>query len=235
MGPWTLHNKVVVVTGANRGLGLEWCRQLLQKNNKVIGCVRNPQSADKLQSLQGEIQITQLDTSDEQSIKDWAASLKNQVQHVDVVINNAGIVGERQPFGSVSSKGMLDAFTTNTLGPVMVSQHLFTNKLIGMPSSLIVNVTSKMGSIDDNGSGGSYTYRASKSALNIINKSMSIDLAEYGITSVLLHPGWVMTDMTQNRGLITAEQSVAGMMDVLQSDRELNGCWYDYAGKPIQW
>eukprot|EP01024_Parvocaulis_polyphysoides_P037225 TRINITY_DN33139_c0_g1_i1.p1 TRINITY_DN33139_c0_g1~~TRINITY_DN33139_c0_g1_i1.p1 ORF type:complete len:259 (+),score=33.83 TRINITY_DN33139_c0_g1_i1:77-778(+) len=231
----SVSNKVVIVTGASRGLGLEWCRQLLKKNNKVIASVRNPENSDKLKQLSGNLEVTKLDTSDEESIKEWAVSLKRLVDHVDVVINNAGIIGQRQAFADVQKSNLLEVFSTNAAGPLLVTQQLVKNNIIGLPSSIVANVTSKVGSVDDNSSGGGYAYRASKSALNIINKSMSIDLQELGICCVLLHPGWVKTDMTGDTGLITVDQSVGGMLDVLESDRKLNGCWYDYAGKEIPW
>lgn len=95
--------------------------------------------------------------------------------------------------------------------------------------------TTQVGSIDDNGSGGGYAYRASKAALNIVTKSLSIDLQKEGVTCTLLHPGWVKTDMTSNNGLIDVETSVGGMIGVLESGVDLQGSWHDYAGKSIPW
>ena len=98
------------------------------------------------------------------------------------------------------------------------------------------NVTSKVGSVDDNGSGKGYAYRASKSALNIVNKSMSIDLADRGVMCALLHPGWVRTRMTEGRGLIEATESAAGMIKAMEGEYgEVNGRWYDYKGDEIPW
>ncbi|KAF8061359.1 gghA [Scenedesmus sp. PABB004] len=130
---------------------------------------------------------------------------------------------------------MIAAFKTNTIGPLLVVQQLLKAGLLGGPGgrSVVANVTSKVGSVDDNRGGGGYAYRASKSALNIVNKSMSIDLSGEGVTAVLLHPGYVRTAMTDGSGLIDADTSVAGMLSVLESDRPLNGGWWDYKGEVV--
>ena len=133
---------------------------------------------------------------------------------------------------------MMDVFNTNAVGPLMLTQALYAENLLGGKSgTLLAHITSKMGSVDDNGSGGSYAYRASKSALNIISKSLSIDLEGDNINSTLLHPGWVITDMVDMRGLITTTQSVEGMLGVLEakSSAELRGAWHAFDGKVIPW
>jgi NAD(P)-dependent dehydrogenase (short-subunit alcohol dehydrogenase family) len=236
-------NKVVVVTGASRGIGLEFVKQCLDKNNIVIAACREPKSAAKLQSLQPNdaLSVTQLDVTSPSSISSWTQKVLQLTPHIDLLINNAGIYGERISFNDATQDAMLQPFVTNAIGPLLITQALYKAGLLGGPSSsksshsTIANITSKMGSVDDNGSGGSYGYRASKAALNIINKSMSIDLGEDNCTSVLLHPGWVRTDMVNNNGLIDTSESVSGMLAVLESGRPLNGCWYDFAGKEIPW
>lgn len=236
-------NKVVVVTGASRGIGLEFVKQCLDKNNTVIAACREPKSAAKLQCLQNKegLSVTQLDVTSPHSISAWTQQILQLTPHVDLLINNAGIYGERISFKDATLDAMLQPFITNAVGPLLVTQALFKAGLLGGPSSAkashstIANITSKMGSVDDNGSGGSYGYRASKAALNIINKSMSVDLGEDNCTSVLLHPGWVRTDIVNNNGLIDTNESVSGMLAVLESGRPLNGKWYDFAGKEISW
>ena len=117
----------------------------------------------------------------------------------------------------------------------MVQQLLVRGKLGGSAGpSLVGNVSSKVGSVEDNGSGGGYAYRASKSALNVANKSLSIDLEGEGVQCVLLHPGWVRTDMTLGNGLIDAEESVAGMLKILETSG-MNGRWFDYKGDVVPW
>ncbi|KAK9829599.1 hypothetical protein WJX72_006821 [[Myrmecia] bisecta] len=241
MAAGRITGKTVVVTGANRGLGLEWVRQLLAQGNSVYAAVRDPSKAKELTSLK-DARVTQLDVSNPASIQEWAKKLASQVDHIDYVINNAGVIGAYQDFEHVTAEDMLAVFQTNTIGPLLITQQLLRNRLIGSgqkvadgPGSVIANVTSKVGSVDDNRGGGGYAYRASKSALNNVNKSMSIDLARRGIAAVLLHPGYVRTGMTGGNGLIDVDQAVAGMLSVLESDLPLNGHWYDYKQEAIPW
>lgn len=230
-------NKTIIVTGSNQGIGLEFVKQLGSRTgNKIIAAVRTISPELKDLELKGKVAITKLDVAKPESIAAWAEGLAvAQTGHVDYVINNAGVYGRRVGLDTATAEDMLYAFQTNTIGPMLVVQQLFKQNLIGSPETVIASVTSKMGSIEDNTSGGSYAYRASKCALNIINKSWSIDLAPLGVKSVLLHPGYVRTNMTGGNGLIDVDTSVSGMLAVLESDRELNGRWYDFAGKEIPW
>ncbi|KAK3284303.1 hypothetical protein CYMTET_8040 [Cymbomonas tetramitiformis] len=238
-----IKNTTVVVTGANRGIGLEFCKQLLEKENKVVAACRNktPELLEMVSKYPDQMFITELDVSSSESIGAWAENLATEVDHVDVCINNAGTTGldgyNRWTLESVSAEDLLHTFKINTVGPTLVVQQLLQQGLIGRNGkSVIGNVTSKVGSVDDNGSGGGYAYRASKSALNNINKSMSIDLNDRGITCVLLHPGWVRTAMTQGRGLIDTDQCVEGLIQVMEGEAgPLNGCWYDYKFEAIPW
>jgi len=237
--------KTALVTGANRGIGLEFTRQLLEAGNTVVACCRHPSAAQDLQQLASKfatkLHITKLDVTDPDDVKSWAAQVKQLVPHVDVCVNNAGVVGENSyskwDLDEMDAEEMLFCYKANTIGPLLVVQQLRRQNLIGKPGGSIVgNVTSKVGSVEDNGSGKGYAYRASKAALNIVNKSMSIDLAAEGIVCVLLHPGWVRTGMTEGRGLISAEESAAGLIQVMEGKAgPLNGNWYDYAFKPIPW
>lgn len=211
-------------------------RQLASKGNQVVATVRQPSKAKELQSIENVIAITELDVSSIDSIQKWALDLKSHVSHVDYLINNAGIADTRWPgLDGTTYDWMLDCFKVNTLGPLFCTKELYDLKLIGgeKKKSTVVNITSKMGSVDDNGSGGAYAYRASKAALNIVNKSLSLDLRN--ITSVLLHPGYVQTDMTNNHGLITTKQCVEGLIGVLESGLPLQGRWYDYKKEEIPW
>uniref|UniRef100_A0A383VPJ6 Short-chain dehydrogenase/reductase SDR n=1 Tax=Tetradesmus obliquus TaxID=3088 RepID=A0A383VPJ6_TETOB len=238
-----LQGKQVVVTGASQGLGLEFTKQLLDKGNTVVAAVRNP-SAGLLQLEQaapeGRLHVTQLDVSSTASITRWAGGLRDNcrgLRHVDVLINNAGVYGSKVDLKTVTEQDMIACFKVNTIGPLVVVQQLLAAGLIGGfgGKTLIANVSSKVGSVDDNRGGGGYPYRASKSALNIVNKSMSIDLAGDGVTCVLLHPGYVRTNMTGGQGLIDVQESVAGMLGVLESSKPLNGEWYDFKGEKIPW
>lgn len=230
--------KTVVVTGASRGIGLEFVKQLVSKGNRVIAACREPEKVKELQGLDS-VELTRLDVSvvsgPPPSIQAWAAQVAGLTDHIDLLINNAGVYGRRSTFIDVDEETMLEVFKVNTCGPFFVSQHLYKAGLLGgRKQSIVANVTSKVGSVDDNGSGGSYPYRASKSALNNVNKSMSIDLAGDNIQSTLLHPGWVRTDMTNGTGLIDVEQSVSGMLNVLET-KALQGTWHAFDGKVIPW
>ena len=227
-------NACVVVTGANRGIGLEFCKQILAKSpgNSIVASCRDPNAADDLTALQKEVgesrlAVVALDVADETSIASWAEGLGalEPVQahggSIDVVINNAGTTGtdgySKWELEDMTADEMMHVYKINTIGPLLVTQQLVKRGLIGDPGSLnpvslVGNVTSKVGSVDDNGSGKGYAYRASKAALNIVNKSMSIDLADRGVWCQLLHPGWVRTRMTEGRGLIDADESARGLI-----------------------
>lgn len=256
-----IKNAVVVVTGANRGIGLEFCKQILAKSdgNSVVASCRDPSAATDLNALQKEmgasrLAIVALDVADEKSIAKWAeglASLEPVKAHggsISVVINNAGTTGtdgySKWELQDMTAEEMMHVYRINTIGPMLVTQQLVKRGLVGSvagspsegPVSLVGNVTSKVGSVDDNGSGKGYAYRASKAALNIVNKSMSIDLADRGVWCQLLHPGWVRTRMTEGRGLIDADESAAGLIKAMEGEYgPINGCWYDYKGDEIPW
>ena len=254
-----IENATVVVTGANRGIGLEFVTQILAKHdgNAVVACCRDPESADELMDLQLKVgperlAITSLDVSDENSIGHWAANLSSVEPvasnggGVDVVINNAGTTGtdgyNKWELEDMDAQEMMHVFKINTVGPLLVTQQLLKNGLVGDGArgkgkgALVGNVTSKVGSVDDNGSGKGYAYRASKAALNIVNKSMSIDLADKNVQCLLLHPGWVRTRMTEGRGLIDADESARGLIAAMEGAfGEINGRWYDYKGDEIPW
>ena len=216
---------------------MQLTRQLAAKGNTVYATARKPSEATELQKLtkSADVHVTTLDVADPASIQDWAADLKTRVKHVDLVINNAGIL-EASSLRNVTPEEMLRAFQTNTMGPLFVTQNLVKQGLLGKPgTSIIANMTSKMGSVSDNGMGSYYSYRTSKAGLNMINKSLSIDLASDGITSVLLHPGYVSTDMTGHSGNIDAKTSAAGLLSQLESDKPLQGQFYGWNNEQIPW
>mmetsp|Transcript_13392 Transcript_13392/g.35997 ORF Transcript_13392/g.35997 Transcript_13392/m.35997 type:complete len:330 (-) Transcript_13392:1437-2426(-) len=242
--PIKLMGKTVVVTGTNRGIGLEFVKQLAEKGNKVIATVRSEARATALKELRNGfpefIQITELDVADARAIALWASLLGKTGVQVDVLINNAGVVGtdgyNKWTIEDTDPEEMMYCFSANAIGPVVVVQQLLKRNIFGR-GALIANVSSKVGSVSDNQSGRGYAYRASKAALNVVTKSLHVDLTPRGMTCTLLHPGWVITDMTEQNGLITTAESVAGMLGVLESKSrsQLGGQWHDYAAKPIPW
>lgn len=149
-------NKVTLVTGASRGIGKEFCRQLKAKNNVVIAGCRDP--SDMQDGLADD--VFKLDVADQASIDAFASEVASKYPHLDLVINNAGVYGERVGFGEMTAETMLHVFNTNAVGPLMITQALYAKNLLGGKSNtLLAHVTSKMGSVDDNGSGGSYAVR----------------------------------------------------------------------------
>jgi NAD(P)-dependent dehydrogenase (short-subunit alcohol dehydrogenase family) len=218
----------VVITGANRGLGLGFVQHYLSKGDEVWACYRT--NLDGLADINSDkLHTLQLDVS-----QDFDAKGKGFPEHIDLLINNAGIYGPygTQDLDSITSDAMLEVFNVDCVGPLRVVQQLKAR--IVRAKGLIANISSKMGSSDDNGSGGTYAYRAAKAGLVIISKSMAIDLKPSDISVITLHPGWVSTDMTHQSGLIDVQTSVAGMTDVISrvDDYEL-GQFVAFDGKVI--
>ncbi|WP_062267290.1 SDR family oxidoreductase [Endozoicomonas arenosclerae] len=227
--------KTAVITGANRGLGLEYCRQFLDRGYKVFACCRAPESAEDLLKLkQGNsdrLETIPLDVSNPAQRTNLKYTL--QGEQVDLLINNAGMYGHRLNFGEVQSEEWHKVMEVNTIAPLLLVQELSESLSAG---AKIVLMTSKMGSIADNTSGGSYIYRSTKAALNAVGKSMAIDLAGRGISVAICHPGWVQTDMGGPNALISTETSIKGLIDVIdQLKVENSGQFFNYDGSIIPW
>lgn len=191
-----------LVTGANRGIGLEYCRQLKERGDTVIAVCRSEE--DELKNLGVQIEPN-IDITNDASVND----LVNRLQglHLDVLINNAGII-ERVSLDNLDFDSIRRQFEINALGTLRVTGALLPNLKNG---SKIIIMTSRMGSIEDNTSGGSYGYRMSKVAVSMAGKSLSIDLKPKGIAVAILHPGLVQTRMTGFSGITTSE-SVQGLI-----------------------
>jgi NAD(P)-dependent dehydrogenase (short-subunit alcohol dehydrogenase family) len=218
-----------LVTGANRGLGLEWTRQLVARGEGVIATAR--ERSAELDRLGARVET--LDVADASSVSRLAESLDGLA--LDVLVNNAGRGGAGATLDKLDWADVAATFEVNAIGPMRMTQALLPNLRAGS-RKLVAHVTSRMGSIADNSSGGYYAYRASKAALNMMNKSLSIDLARGGFTCVVLHPGWVQTDMGGAGAPLTPRESVAGMLAVLDglgpSD---TGRFLDHDGQTIPW
>ena len=227
----------ILVTGANRGIGLELVKQYCNQNYQVIGTYRNENTSGEFISMSqnlNNLKVYSLDVSSDQSLKDFSSKLGDTP--VDIFINNAGVYGPRDSsFNNVDERNWISVFQTNAIAPLLLTQLIIENLRNGSQKKLIY-ITSKMGSIDDNKSGGAYIYRSSKTALNSVVKSISLDLAKDGMKVALLHPGWVRTDMGGPNGLIDTTTSVSGMIEVIdrlsQSD---SGCFFNYDGSKIPW
>ncbi len=155
---------------------------------------------------------------------------------VDILLNNAGVMGSRQQLeGPLDEKTWLDVFRINTIAPMRLAQALLEN-VAASEKKIIASMTSRMGSIDDNTSGGHYYYRTSKAALNMATRSLALDLKDRGITAVVLHPGWVKTSMGGASAPLSVEQSVSGLRRVLASlDIARSGRFFAYDGEEIPW
>jgi len=227
----------VLITGANRGLGLEFCRQYAEQGWHVIACSRNPDDAFDLNNLASHhnIQLEALDVSKFKQID--ALSHKLADSPIDVLINNAGIYADNKSnsFGRLDYQAWTESLLTNTEAPVKMAE-AFLPQIKKSDKKLIVNISSLMGSIADNDSGGSIFYRSSKAALNAAMRSLSIELKDQSVGVLIFHPGWVKTDMGGPDALINAEQSVAGMRTSIERfSLDQSGSFIKYDGTPMPW
>ena len=217
-----------LITGANRGIGLEYCRQLKNRGENVIAVCRS--TSEELENLGVSVE-TDIDITSNESVADLTKSLNGQL--IDVLINNAGIV-ERISLNNLDFDSIRKQFEVNAIGPLRLTQALLPNL---QPGSKVIMMTSRMGSIEDNTSGGSYGYRMSKVALSMAGKSLSIDLKPQGIAVAILHPGLVKTRMTgfTDSG-ITPEQSVTGLLARIDElTLENTGTFWHSNGEILPW
>ena len=221
---------LALITGANRGLGLEFTRQYLQDGWRVIGCCRDPDAAHELANAGAE--VVKLDVT--QAADVTAASKRLAGLGIDLLVCNAGVSGARAPVLSPVTQADFDqVMHTNVLGPMWISAALADHV---RPGGKIAYLSSRMGSIGAMNNAGSALYRASKAALNAVVKAISLELASRGVTAIALHPGWVKTDMGGAGADIDAGTSVAGMRAVIQrSGSRVSGHFFDYTGKEIPW
>ena len=224
--------KNILITGANRGIGLKFA-EILSANNNIYATARDITKADDLEKLDNT-ELLELDLLDKDSIKSFCSELKDIP--LDIIINNAGIFQDEQMEETILDPELwLDEIMINAIGPVVLSQKLKENIMSGNDKKIIF-ISSQMGSIDDNYSGGYYFYRTSKSALNSAAKSLSIDWKADGISVLMLHPGWVRTDMGGSNAKLDIDTSVSKMLDVINSlDIGKTGTFLNYEGKKLEW
>ncbi len=230
-------DSTILITGANRGIGLEFAERFAGDGWGVIACCRQPADAASLQALAARypaIEITELDVTDYVRVAALAAQLRDRA--IDILLSNAGVYGPTgMNFGKVEAAPWRKVFEVNTIAPMMLVQ-AFADHVAASERKLVAVISSKMGSIDDNGSGGSYVYRSSKTAVNQVVKSLSIDLAGRGISVLTLHPGWVRTDMGGANAEISVEQSVEGLKRILlAAGPESSGRFIEFNGDSIPW
>jgi NAD(P)-dependent dehydrogenase (short-subunit alcohol dehydrogenase family) len=228
----------VLITGANRGLGLEFARQYLADGWQVYAACRDPDSASELRRLADEAPagaaILAMDVTDPAGIAAAAAELDGRA--IDLLLNNAGVIGPRgQTIGNIDYDAWKEVLYVNTLGPMRVSE-AFVEHVARSDRKLIVTLTSGMGSIADNTSGGSILYRSSKAAVNMVVRSLAIDLAPRGITCVVVNPGWVQTDMGGPNATLEPPESIGRMRNLIDTLRpELSGKFFNHTGREYPW
>jgi len=227
----------VLITSASRGLGLEFATQYLAEGWHVYGACRKPPSAEKLQGLaqreEGQIDLLAMDVTDAETIALAAASVSGAI---DVLINSAGIVGKpRQTIGSLDYTAWAEVFYVNTMGPLRVTE-AFIDHIARSERKLVVTITSGMGSLADNTSGGAIAYRSSKAAVNMAMRSAALDLAPRGISCILVNPGWVQTDMGGAGAPISPAESVPALRRLIETfGPAQSGKFFHYDGREYPW
>lgn len=225
----------VVITGANRGIGLEFARQYAADGWRVVATARDPARAQALAEVPG-VEIRALDVADPAAIAAFSRELGDE--RIDVLINNAGVMGPPFPQQSkdgLDAEGWVAAMRVNTLAPILMVLAL-KEKLCKSSRPTVASISSQLGSIEENQSGGMYAYRVSKAGLNMANKSLAVDLRDWNICCIVLHPGWVQTDMGGEQAPVKPADSVAGLRKVIGgATMEHTGCFFSYDGREIPW
>lgn len=226
----------VLITGANRGIGLALTQAYAADDWIVHACTRHPEKAKALGKISGKIKQHRLDVTDGLRVASLARELAQEGGGIDLLINNAGVYGgDEQSFGEVDYDDWAETLKINTLAPMRMAER-FAELVEHSEWKTIVNISSRMGSVADNSSGGEYIYRSSKAALNMVTKSLSIDLKARGITVLAFHPGHVATDMGGKSAPVAPQDAAAGIKRVIaESSLEASGCFFDYQGARLPW
>ena len=219
----------VLITGANRGLGLEFVRQYQADCWRVLATVRDAAKGRAAAGAGAEVHL--LDMTDGPAMAAFAGRLDGIA--IDLLVCNAGYYGDRQSLGEIDGEDFMRVMRINALGPLLLVEALRPRLAKG---ATIAVVSSKMGSMAETTSGGSYAYRASKAAVNMVVKTLSVDLKAQGVTVVALSPGWVRTDMGGPSAPLAPPEAVAGMRRVLAGLTPADtGAFRHYDGRPVPW
>ncbi len=227
----------VMITGANRGIGLAFARGYAAEGWRVLACCRDPDNAKDLDDMKEGSEyrdaIHRLEVTDELNVDSLAQKLAGEA--IDVLINNAGVIGPRDGFGETDFDRWQPVFAVNSFAPLCVAER-FVEQVARSERKLIVNISSKMGSIAANVKSNSIIYRASKAALNQISQCLAMALGPRGITVIVFHPGWVSTDMGGAEAAVTPEDSAAGIRAVIAGATAAdNGRFFNYDGEELPW
>lgn len=235
----------VLVTGAGRGLGLEFTRRYLERGDRVFATCREPSRARDLEALAAahpaRLTVVALDVADTHSIRRAHTAVRRRTDALDFLINNAGVYSRRgskdpsERLGTLSFDDALHVLRTNALGALMVTQQCLDLLEAGR-GPRVVAISSEYGSVSENTDGFPYYYAASKAALNMLMRSLAPEARRRGIVAAILDPGWVRTDMGGPQAPLTPARSVAGMMTVIDglSARD-SGRFYTWKGTPAPW
>ena len=227
-----------LVTGAGRGLGLEFARQWLARGDQVFALARDPRRAHALAALAREhpdrLVIAACDVASDVSVEEARRAVRERTDRLDIVVNNAGVFGTRGgTIEAVDLEEIRRVFEVNALGAIRISRS-FMPLLRKGERPRLVHITSGMGSVSDNSSGGYYAYRIGKTALNMIARNLAHDLKGTGVASVALSPGWVRTDMGGAEAPLSPQESVASLVATIEGlGPEQSGGFFDRTGKPI--
>ena len=222
----------ILIIGANRGLGLEFVKQYSNTNHNIIATTRNKDSSKELFEI-NNIDIAELDLTSDASVNNFVTSIESQ--KIDILIHNAGIFSDEQLKEDLDTDAWMNEMRINAVIPIILAQKLKNNLKMGSDKK-VVFISSQMGSIDDNYSGRFYFYRSSKSALNSAARSLSIDWKEDGISVLILHPGWVKTDMGGTSAKLEIPESITQMINVINElNLDNSGSFLNYEGKKLEW
>lgn len=232
---WAADKPTVLITGANRGLGLEFAEQYKADGYNVLATARKPDAAKALNKL--GVKVYQLDVTSQQSVDALEKELKGQP--IDILINNAGMNVKHQSLQDLDLEKMKTVFEVNSIGPVRVTQALLPNLLKGNGKK-VINISSQLGSIANNTGTDKrsyrYSYRASKAALNQLNRSMANEFAKDGFICVVIHPGWVRTDMGGAMATYSTKESIESMIGVINKlTKKDNGRFLNLDGSSLPW
>ncbi len=226
-----------LITGANRGIGLEFVRQLLTAGDHVIATCRQPGKATSLNALAGEfpgrLHVLPLDVAAAKSRAELVRELPLVCERIDLLINNAGVLHAGEQFGHLSEANLDDSFRINASGPLLLTEALATLLNEG---AVVANISSELGSIARRTAFGTPSYNISKAAQNMATVLLAHALRNQGITVTALHPGWVQTDMGGNGAQITVNESVNGLLQVISGLKLADsGGYFDWRGNTLPW
>ncbi|MBN1122756.1 MAG: SDR family oxidoreductase [Anaerolineae bacterium] len=229
----------ILITGANRGIGLEFTRQYLERGDRIFAACRNPDAAAELHALADaypdRLSIIQMEVTDDASIVAAADAVRRETKALDLLINNAGIISHGERIDNLSRETLMRLFDVNAVSPMIVTQH-FINLVAKGRSPKIINITSGAGSLENKDEGTFYSYGASKSALNMFSKTLANELRSRRIVVVALHPGWVQTDMGGRGAHLKPERAIRSMIQLIDGLKKNDtGRYLQWDGRDLPW